>query len=164
LTNSQKNKNVPLLSFPRRRESSYFSGSWIPAFAGMTCLATVGISLIKYFSPLLIFCMLVSIAAAEQPELKNLEDRQAQSTMTAPIRFFQKYLSGADGHRCPMTPSCSSYALQAVERHGPVLGWIMASDRLMRCGRDELKHSPPVATRHGIRFRDGLDNNDFWLP
>ena len=80
-----------------------------------------------------------------------------------PIRFFQKYLSGADGHRCPMTPSCSSYALQAMRRHGALKGWIMACDRLMRCGRDELKHSPSTLTRHGIRCQDPVQNNDFWL-
>jgi len=82
--------------------------------------------------------------------------------MAAPIRFFQRYLSGADGHRCPMTPSCSSYALQAVQRHGSIKGWIMASDRLMRCGRDELKQSPSVMTRNGIRCQDPLGNNDVW--
>ena len=39
----------------------------------------------------------------------------------------------------------------------------MACDRLMRCGRDELKLSPAVMTRQGIRCQDPLDNNDFWL-
>lgn len=83
--------------------------------------------------------------------------------MSAPIQFYQAFLSGADGHRCPMTPSCSSYALSAVRRHGALAGWIMACDRLMRCGRDELRHSPKVATRDGWRWQDPLDNNDFWL-
>jgi putative membrane protein insertion efficiency factor len=82
--------------------------------------------------------------------------------LAAPIRFFQRYLSSADGHRCPMTPSCSSYALQAVKRHGSFKGWIMASDRLLRCGRDELKLSPSVMTRNGIRCQDPLDQNDLW--
>jgi putative component of membrane protein insertase Oxa1/YidC/SpoIIIJ protein YidD len=79
-----------------------------------------------------------------------------------PIRLFQKYLSGADGARCPMTPSCSRYAVQAIRRHGTLMGWIMACDRLMRCGRDELKHSPSVITRDGIRCQDPVENNDFW--
>ena len=83
--------------------------------------------------------------------------------MAAPIRFFQHFLSGADGHRCPMTPSCSSYALQAMQRHGSVKGWIMACDRLMRCGHDELKLSPSTLTRHGVRCLDPVQNNDFWL-
>ena len=31
-----KSRFCPFLSFPRRRESSYFNRFWIPAFAGMT--------------------------------------------------------------------------------------------------------------------------------
>ena len=84
--------------------------------------------------------------------------------MTVPIRFFQNYLSGADGDRCPMTPSCSSYAIQAVRRHGAVKGWIMACDRLMRCGHDELRRSPSIGTASGIRCLDPIDNNDLWRP
>lgn len=78
------------------------------------------------------------------------------------IRFYQQFLSGADGHRCPMTPSCSSYALQAIERHGIIKGWIMSCDRLMRCGRDELERGPMVNTRDGVRCKDPVANNDFW--
>ena len=40
----------------------------------------------------------------------------------------------------------------------------MACDRLMRCGRDELKRSTPVMTRYGIRFRDTVEDNDLWRP
>ncbi|HSO19163.1 MAG TPA: membrane protein insertion efficiency factor YidD [Desulfosarcina sp.] len=83
--------------------------------------------------------------------------------MAFPLRFYQRILSGADGDRCPMTPSCSSYAIEAIERYGAVKGWIMASDRLLRCGHDELKLSPSVMTRIGIRCLDPTDNNDFWL-
>ncbi|PID40018.1 MAG: hypothetical protein CR984_05370 [Proteobacteria bacterium] len=89
--------------------------------------------------------------------------QETSSFMEAPVQFFQTFLSGADGHRCPMQPSCSAYARQAMRRHGSIMGWIMACDRLMRCGRDELKHSPSVNTPHGRRCQDPLDNNDFWL-
>ena len=90
--------------------------------------------------------------------------RQHDATplMAAPIRLFQKYLSAADGHRCPMTPSCSSYAVEAMRRHGALKGWIMASDRLMRCGRDELKRSPSILTPNGIRCQDPVERNDIW--
>jgi len=117
----------------------------------------------KYLTTVFIFCLLVGSAIAGPPESDPASQPESTPVMEAPIRFFQKYLSGADGHRCPMTPSCSSYALQAVQRHGAIKGWIMASDRLMRCGRDELKQSPTVVTRYGIRYRDPVENNDFWL-
>ena len=117
----------------------------------------------KYLTTVFIFCLLVGSAIAGPPESDPASQPESTPVMEAPIRFFQKYLSGADGHRCPMTPSCSSYALQAVQHHGAIKGWIMASDRLMRCGRDELKQSPTVVTRYGIRYRDPVENNDFWL-
>ena len=109
-------------------------------------------------------CLFVGSAWAgpQAPDLAPSEE--STPAMAGPIRFFQRYLSGADGHRCPMTPSCSSYALQAVQRHGTIKGWIMASDRLMRCGRDELKLSPSVMTREGIRCQDPVRNNDVWRP
>jgi uncharacterized protein len=102
-------------------------------------------------------------ALAGAPATDRLAQPESTSVLAAPLRFFQNYLSAADGHRCPMTPTCSSYALQAIERHGTIQGWIMACDRLMRCGRDELKHSPSVMTRDGVRWQDPVDNNDFWL-
>jgi hypothetical protein len=110
-----------------------------------------------------IFCLLVGPAAAGPSASDPQPEGETMPAMAAPIRLFQRFLSGADGHRCPMTPSCSSYALQAMQRHGSVKGWIMACDRLMRCGRDELKLSPSTLTRHGVRCQDPVQNNDFWL-
>ena len=79
-----------------------------------------------------------------------------------PIHFFRKYISGADGDRCAMYPSCSRYALDAVEKHGVITGWIMTCDRLMRCGRDEVKHVPAVSVGHRFLAYDPVANNDFW--
>ncbi len=110
-----------------------------------------------------LFFLLVGSALAGPLQPDQATRPEPTPTMAAPIRFFQNYLSGADGHRCPMTPSCSSYALQAIQRHGAIQGWIMACDRLMRCGHDELNRSPSVLTRQGIRCQDTVQNNDFWL-
>jgi hypothetical protein len=110
----------------------------------------------------ILFSLFVGTASAGPPASSLPLQGESMPVMAAPIRFFQRYLSGADGHRCPMTPSCSSYALQAVQRHGSIKGWIMASDRLLRCGRDELKLSPSVMTREGIRCQDPVRNNDVW--
>lgn len=116
----------------------------------------------KYFYIAAIFSLFVGTALAGPPESDSTTQRESTPVMTAPIRFYQKYLSGADGHRCPMTPSCSNYALQAMQRHGAIKGWIMACDRLMRCGRDELKLSPSAMTQNGIRCQDPVQSNDFW--
>ena len=110
---------------------------------------------------IILVCLSAGIAAAGPPDVTSGQE-DATPLMAAPVRFFQRFLSGADGDRCPMTPSCSSYAIEAMQRHGAVKGWIMACDRLMRCGHDELKLSPPVRTRQGVRCLDPVDNNDFW--
>ena len=115
----------------------------------------------RIFIPMIIF-FLTGATALAGPEAVKPPVQDAAPLMTAPIRLFQKYLSGADGHRCPMTPSCSSYAAEAIRRYGALKGWIMASDRLMRCGRDELKRSPSILTPNGIRCQDPVERNAIW--
>lgn len=78
------------------------------------------------------------------------------------LSFYQKVISSADGDRCPMTPSCSQYAVQAIKKHGPVIGWIMAMDRIARCGRDTVKLVPKVTINGETRFWDPVEDNDFW--
>lgn len=63
---------------------------------------------------------------------------------------------------CPMYPSCSEYSRQAVEKHGFVIGWTMAMDRLLRCGRDESKRVPSVLVQGEWKFYDPLVANDTW--
>lgn len=78
------------------------------------------------------------------------------------IQFYQDYISAADGDRCPMVPSCSAYAAQAIEKHGPVLGWMMACDRLVRCGRDEVTRSKKRWVSGQTLTVDPVQANDFW--
>ena len=49
------------------------------------------------------------------------------------IRFFQTYISPTDGARCQFAPTCSVYGHRAIRNHGPWLGLLMTTDRLMRC-------------------------------
>lgn len=85
---------------------------------------------------------------------------------TAPLRtaihFFQHYISPVDGPRCPMYPTCSAYALQALERHGPLLGVMLTVDRLFH-ETDAAEHHHPVQVGNRLRFYDPVANNDFWL-
>jgi len=83
-----------------------------------------------------------------------------------PLRFMvelhRNYISPIDGKNCPMYPSCSSYSLQCLEKHGLFIGWVMTCDRLLRCGRDELRLSPEIVVNDELRCYDPLENNDFW--
>ncbi len=49
------------------------------------------------------------------------------------IRFYQRQISPGLGPRCKYDPSCSSYALTAIERYGLARGSILAVWRILRC-------------------------------
>ena len=50
-----------------------------------------------------------------------------------PIRAYQILVSPLLGAHCRFHPSCSSYALEALERHGPLSGTGLAIRRVLRC-------------------------------
>lgn len=49
------------------------------------------------------------------------------------IRGYQLLISPLLGPSCKFYPSCSAYALTALERFGPVKGTWLAARRLLRC-------------------------------
>jgi hypothetical protein len=63
---------------------------------------------------------------------------------------------------CPMYPSCSAYSREAFQKHGFVVGWWMTYDRLLRCGRDELKLSPRTLVHGRWKVYDPVSHNDWW--
>jgi len=78
------------------------------------------------------------------------------------VGLYREYVSPIDGSQCPMVPSCSQYSLDAFERHGFFMGWIMTCDRLLRCGRDEIKRASRIVVREEEKCYDPVENNDFW--
>ena len=54
------------------------------------------------------------------------------SPLTLLITFYQKFISPAFAPRCKYYPSCSSYALTAIQSYG-LKGVVMATWRVMRC-------------------------------
>lgn len=49
------------------------------------------------------------------------------------IRGYQKYLSPLKTVHCPYTPTCSQYALEAIQKHGAAKGSLLATWRILRC-------------------------------
>ena len=76
------------------------------------------------------------------------------------IRGYQAVLSPALGTffgpagRCRFHPSCSHYALEAVQRHGAAVGVCLAVRRVLRCnpwgphGDDPVPET--ISCRHGL--------------
>lgn len=93
---------------------------------------------------------------------QTLSQNPGQGLATRLITFFQKNISPIDGSRCPSQPSCSSYSLQAIKKHGFFMGWMMTVDRLIHEGSEETKVSPVVLIDGQYKILDPVENNDFW--
>lgn len=50
-----------------------------------------------------------------------------------PVFFYRRVIGQFLPRVCRFHPSCSSYALEAVERHGVVKGYGLTLRRLLRC-------------------------------
>ena len=53
--------------------------------------------------------------------------------LLVPIRLYQRAISPLLPARCKYHPTCSAYAVQAVEAHGILRGAVIAGWRLLRC-------------------------------
>ncbi len=49
------------------------------------------------------------------------------------IKFYQIFISPLLGHNCRYYPTCSAYALEAVEKYGSLKGGVLAVKRILRC-------------------------------
>ena len=75
-----------------------------------------------------------------------------KTIVLAPIRFYQRFISPGLPPRCKYYPSCSAYAVQAVERYGILRGLVLAVWRVLRCNPfSHGGYDPPEAQ---TLFRD----------
>ena len=49
------------------------------------------------------------------------------------IRFYQKYISSNTKAHCKYYPTCSNYAIEAINEHGAFVGFFLALWRFLRC-------------------------------
>jgi len=49
------------------------------------------------------------------------------------IRFYQRAVSPLTGPSCRFTPTCSEFAVGAIERYGALSGGWLAFKRILRC-------------------------------
>lgn len=54
--------------------------------------------------------------------------------LLVPIRWYQRWLSPVLPPACRFQPSCSNYAVEALQTHGALRGGWLALRRLLRCG------------------------------
>ncbi len=49
------------------------------------------------------------------------------------IRFYRRHISPMFPPCCRFTPTCSAYALEAVEKYGALKGGFLALKRILKC-------------------------------
>ena len=64
-----------------------------------------------------------------------------------PIRVYQRLISPMMPPTCRFHPSCSSYAVEAVQVHGAGKGLVLGTWRLLRCNPWNLGGLDPVPAR-----------------
>lgn len=53
--------------------------------------------------------------------------------LIALVKFYQKYISPLTPPTCRYVPTCSQYALEALEKYGALKGGWLAVKRICRC-------------------------------
>lgn len=82
-----------------------------------------------------------------------------QRLLMAVVRGYQWMLSPWLGGACRFEPTCSNYALQALERHGAAVGSYLTLKRIGRChpwcagGHDPVPDTPPRELRLFSRLK-----------
>jgi putative membrane protein insertion efficiency factor len=56
-----------------------------------------------------------------------------KSVTLALLRFYKRWISPSFPPSCRFVPTCSEYAMEAVERYGALRGGLMSARRLLRC-------------------------------
>jgi uncharacterized protein len=82
----------------------------------------------------------------------------ARRLVTAPIRFYRRFLSPLKGApSCRFHPTCSAYAIEAIEVHGVFKGSYLAVRRVLKCHPLHPGGLDPVPPRApaGSSRRDG---------
>ena len=63
----------------------------------------------------------------------HLLGRAVSWILVLPIVFYQKCITPYTPPSCRFRPTCSEYARQALLKHGPIKGMILAVWRIIRC-------------------------------
>lgn len=71
--------------------------------------------------------------------------------LSLPIRFYRTFISPMLPPSCRFHPTCSAYALEAIEVHGAMRGAWMATRRIARCHPFHPGGFDPVPPQLGVR-------------
>jgi putative membrane protein insertion efficiency factor len=83
-------------------------------------------------------CLAESLGCGPQlvllaPALGRVALQARDGRLQRMVRLYQQRVSAHRGPSCRMTPTCSHYALEALQTHGTVRGLRLTVGRLLRC-------------------------------
>lgn len=82
----------------------------------------------------------------------------AALTLNWALRAYRSTVSRVDGDRCPSYPTCSAYAMEALQRHGPLLGLALTAGRLV-AEADEAAFAPRIYVDGGWKVYAPVDDD-----
>ena len=62
----------------------------------------------------------------------NKFSKIGKAALIAPIKFYQYAISPLTPPTCRYTPTCSQYSIEAIKKHGPLKGSVLAAKRICR--------------------------------
>lgn len=68
--------------------------------------------------------------------------------LIALLKFYKREISPLLPNACKYTPTCSEYAMEAIEVHGALKGSLLAAWRLLRCNPFSRGGYDPVPKPH----------------
>lgn len=87
-----------------------------------------------------------------------------QRGLVALIRGYQTYVSPALPPSCRFYPSCSAYAVEALEVHGVIRGTGLTLWRLLKCAPWHPGGIDPVPPVRDVRHRPAQDHHEEQAP
>ena len=79
--------------------------------------------------------------------------RPAVRIVQAPIVFYRRAISPALPRRCKYEPTCSAYAVEALQEFGILRGLVLATWRVLRCNPFSHGGYDPVQAQRVFRSR-----------
>jgi len=64
---------------------------------------------------------------------KNIIKNGLRNVLILLVKFYRKFISPLKQPSCIYSPTCSSYALEALERYGFFKGGYLSLKRILRC-------------------------------
>lgn len=71
------------------------------------------------------------------------------------VRFYQRFISPAFPPTCRYYPSCSTYMIRALTKHGALKGSLMGLTRIMRCHPMAKGGFDPVPDHFSLKRNHG---------